>query len=101
MSLFDETGIKFPSAWIYVYEVCADRGYGAKIATFEQLNTVVVEEEMRAVTSGLRAAEPHHNELSTMVNKLFDFPATVPIEEWVEALMEEVRQINSACKYED
>jgi hypothetical protein len=101
MSLFDETGIKFPSAWIYVYEVCADRGYGAKIAEFEQLNTVVVEEEMRAVTSGLRAAEPHHNELSTMVNKLFDFPATVPIEEWVEALMEEVGQINSACKYED
>ena len=101
MSLFDETGIKFPSAWIYVYEVCADRGYGAKIATFEQLNTVVVKAEMTEVINSKRVSEQHHSDLAMIVNNLFDFPATVSTEEWIETLIEEVRQINSACKYED
>ena len=99
MSIYDETGIKFPPAWIYVYEVCADRGYGAKIATFEQLNTVVVKAEMAEVINNKRTPEAHHNALSEITNRVIETPVTKA--EWIEILMEQVGEINSACKYED
>ena len=101
MTIFDETGFRYPAHWRETFEVCADRGYGAKVAEFEQLNTVVVKAEMTEVINSKRVSEQHHSDLAMVINNLFDFPATVSTEEWIDALMEEVAQINSACKYED
>jgi hypothetical protein len=56
---------------------------------------------MTEVINSKRVSEQHHSNLAMIVNNLFDFPATVSTEEWIDALMEEVGQINSACKYED
>ena len=97
MTLFDVTGYHYPSAWLYKYEVCAERGYGAKIAEFEQFNLLVVEEEMRAVTSGLRAAEPHHTHLKSIGDKIEEDESALP-EWWMDNLMDYIREVNSECK---
>ena len=47
MTIYDVTGYRYPDAWIYTYEVCADNGYGYKVGEYEQFNLAAVEKEMR------------------------------------------------------
>lgn len=97
MTIYDVTGYRYPDAWIYTCEVCADNGYGYKVGEYEQLNVEVVEEEMRAVTSGLRAAESHHTHLKSIGDKIEEDESAMP-EWWMDNLMDYIKEVNSECK---
>jgi len=95
MTLFQETGIRCPENWYFTYEVCADNGYGYKLGEYEQFNNPVIVEEMRAVTSGLRAAEPHHTTLKTIIDQLVHDGDEA---EWMDYLTEYLEEVNYTCK---
>lgn len=96
MTIYDVTGYQYPDNWIVSYEVCDDRGYGAKVGEFENLIASTVEEEMRAVTSGLRAAEPHHTHLKSIGDKIEEDNSALP-EHWMENLMDYIKEVNDYC----
>lgn len=95
MTLFQETGIRCPENWYFTYEVCADNGYGYKLGEYEQFNNPVIVEEMRAVTSGLRVAEPHHTTLKTIIDQLVHDGDEA---EWMDYLTEYLDEVNYTCK---
>ena len=95
MTIYDVTGYRYPDAWIYTYEVCADNGYGYKVGEYEQFNLAAVEKEMREIYFGFRPVEQHHYELMMCMNTRTD---TTEVEEWIEVLMDDLKEINSQCK---
>lgn len=97
MTLLQETGIRCPEDWYFTYEVCADNGYGYKLGEYEQFNNPVIIEEMRAVTRGLRAPEPHHTALKTIIDALVHDGDEG---EWMDYLTEYLEEVNYTCKGE-
>ncbi len=96
MTLFQETGIRFPEHWYCTYEVCADNGYGYKLGEYEQANIEVIKSEMQEVISNKTSREAHHNAMIEAVNNNFE---TEPNdEEWIECLVEHLNEVNYVCK---
>lgn len=93
-----DNGFNFPEHWIEVYEVCADNGYGAKVAQYEQVIIGAVIQEMRNVKHGTIKPEAHHQAVLDWVNEQVE---TTDVDEWLQELTEILKDFNYELEYED
>jgi hypothetical protein len=94
----EDNGFDFPKHWRETYEVCDDRGYGAKVAEYEQVIIGAVIQEMRNVKHGTLQPEPHHQAILDHVKDLIE---TTVVDEWLEELTEILKDFNYEITYED
>jgi hypothetical protein len=92
MTIFDETGFRYPKHWRETFEVCADGGYGAKVGEFEQFIVEKVKKEVRAAKLRLRIMDIHHLNL---IQVMMDITDTTDIDEWETHLTEYLNEINN------
>lgn len=100
MSLYFETGIRFPDNWICTVEVCADNGYGYKIGEYEQLDLSTVRTEMTEVRNGTREPEAHHKQLIAE-GDLIEKRENAESEWWMDNLIDHLSEINSSLEITD
>ena len=100
MSVYFETGIRFPDNWLYTVEVCADNGYGYKIGEYQQLDLDVVRAEMTEVRNGTRETEAHHKSLIAEGDAIQTREEAEP-QWWMDNLIDYLSEINSALEISD
>lgn len=100
MSVYFETGIRFPDNWIYTVEVCADNGYGYKIGEYEQLNLDVVRTELTEVRNGTREPLTHHKQLIAEGDLIEKREQAKP-EWWMDNLIDHMSEVNSSLEITD
>lgn len=93
-----DNGYEFPTHWRETFEVFSDRGYGCKVAEYEQVIIGAVIQEMRNVKHGTLQPEPHHQAVLDMVKDLIE---TTVVDEWLEELTEILNDFNNEIEYED
>mgnify|MGYP003662682353 FL=1 len=92
MTIYDETGFRYPKHWRETFEVCADGGHGAKVGEYEQFIIEKVIKEVRSAKLRTRIMDIHHLNL---IKVMMDITETTDIDEWQEYLTEYLNEINS------